>query len=86
MRQPLRAEPANLGSREKRDVIHLKKRRHRNAVDQGVSTEELELQEVYGDTDIMIVPTREGTKGIRRVSEHEADRIAPPRSEDWLME
>ena len=48
--------------------------------------EELELQEAYGDTEVIIVPTAEGAIEIRLVSEEEAHRLAPPGSEDWLKD
>lgn len=48
--------------------------------------EEAELQEAYGDAEVIIVPTPEGNIETRRVSEEEANRMAPPGSEDWLKE
>ena len=48
--------------------------------------EETELREAYGDTEVIIVPTGEGAIEIRRVSEEEADRLAPPGSENWLKD
>ena len=48
--------------------------------------EALEMEEQYGDMEVILVPTHAGLIEIRKVSEEEAAELAAESSENWMTE
>ncbi len=48
--------------------------------------ETLEMEEEYGDMELILVPTHAGLIEIRKVSEEEAAELTADSSENWMTE